>query len=177
MWSRLLIVRPLVALVSFAIGVLSVSTLQYWSSFNALKLETISNEEYAREISVCDLGEPSGKFVGKRISVNATVYHVSISEEWQSEDFIYVYPLGPPGCSVVDPFDPFILTELDLQNYSGPHSNLKFELGPFEREVNVHILGIVKKAEKSDSSVRYRIQPEKIEVISSWREFTPKGAG
>jgi hypothetical protein len=53
----------------------------------------------------------------------------------------------PPGCSVFDPFDPFILTELDLQNYSGPHSNLKFELGPFEREVNVHILGIVKKAE------------------------------
>jgi hypothetical protein len=77
MWIRLLIGRPLVALVSFAIGVLSVSTLQYWNSFSALKLEPIPNDEYAREISVCELGEPSGKFVGKRISVNATVYHVS----------------------------------------------------------------------------------------------------
>jgi hypothetical protein len=64
MWIRLLIVRTMVALVSFAIGVFSVSTLQYWSSFNDLKLEPISNEEYAREISVCDLGEPSGNLSG-----------------------------------------------------------------------------------------------------------------
>ncbi len=169
-------VRPFVALACFTIGVLSVTTIQYWSAFDVLKLEPISREKFVREISVCDLGEPSGKFVGKRISANALVYYVSWSNDEHSEDFIFVYPLMPPGCSGVEPFDSFILTELDLQGYSGPHSNLKFALGPFEREVDVRILGTVEKVERIDSCVKYKIKAEEIEVLSPWREFTPKAA-
>jgi hypothetical protein len=151
-------------------------SLQSWNSFGDLELEPIVAEEFASEISVCDLG--SGRFVGKRISVKALVYHVSWNSDEQSEDFIFVYPLMPVGCSVDDSgqYDPLILTELDLQNYFGPHSNLEFELGPFEREVDVHIVGTVSETRKSDSLIKYKIQPEKIELISPWRGFSPKGA-
>jgi hypothetical protein len=107
--------------------------------------------------------------------VVATVYHVSWNVDWGSEDFLFVHPLLPLGCANSD-FDPFITTELDLHRYAGPNSNLKFALGPFEREVDVRILGTVKKAEKRGSLVEYKIEPEDIELVSPWREFTPKGA-
>jgi hypothetical protein len=127
--------------------------------------------EFPLTVSACDLDEPSGKLLGKLILIDAIVWHVAWNKEG-SEDFVLVEPL-PSACSG---FDPSVTTELDLRNYSGPNKNLESRLGRFKREVDIQIVGKVKMSEKGYPEVLYRIVPENIKIISTWRRFTPKGA-
>ncbi len=168
--------RILIATLAFAVGVLSVWEIEYRNLLDVPEPDSVSNQESALRINACGLGEPSGAFVGKRVILNALVYHVSWDNGVDSEDFIFVHPRNEEWCTGA--YDPFIITELDLRDYHGPHSNLKSHLGSFEYEVDVSVIGTVQKVEaRAHSLLKYGIKPEKIKIISPWREFTPKGAG
>jgi hypothetical protein len=136
------------------------------SGFDAGKLAAIP-------VAVCELHEKSGKFVGKSVVVEATVYAV--------DDYIIVHEILGKVCGYhIDSaqWDPFVLTTLDLTDYFGPNQDLKYllrEKKPFS-EIDVRITGTVKRLPKNDNLLYYTIEPETIEVISPWREFEPKGA-
>ena len=160
------------ALATLMIGISSVYVFRYYDDAAIPSAETILVEDPVLRVNACELSESGGRFIDTRISVDATIWHVSWSNKQQSADFVMVEQIEP--CH--GPYDPFINTELDLQNYIGPNQNLKDVLGPFKREVDVRIVGTLKRSEKQDHLVFYRIVPEEIQLISPWRKFTTKAA-
>jgi hypothetical protein len=172
----LYIARAITFVLAFAVGVLF-AVLSTPLTIDIEDIEPISPPERAWEITACEMGDASRDLVNSKLSFHATVYHVDYALDDYSEDFVNIHPLPFEIC-YDDTYDPFITIELDLDGYSGPNSNLKFNLGPFEREVDVRVVGMVVRSRKAGigKSKRYTVRPDIIELVSPFREFTPKGA-
>jgi hypothetical protein len=160
--------RLLVAIFTFSIGV---AVFAAWVSFGESP-EPVSSiiDEFPDAISlnVCELSETAGKWVGKRVVIDATIYSV--------DDQFIVYPISG-SCLSFETFDSFVFTDLDLDNYFGPNQNLKYILRDKrpKSEVDVRIEGIVRRAPKNNELVYYLIDSSNMTIISPLRKFTPKG--
>jgi len=168
------VTRAVIAAVTFTVGI-GAFCASLWvfplPDVPAVESRSEGIKPGAISVNVFEMSEKSGKFVGKSVIVDATIYATG--------DYVRVSP-NLPCHDICDPegFDPFVLIDLDLTNYFGPNQSLKYllrERKPFS-EIDVRIRGTVKRIFDPDHLFLYSIEPENIEVISQWRKFEPKGS-
>jgi hypothetical protein len=161
------LLKPSIAVLTFLVG-LTAFFLLSWPDPGPVSLPVAE----PIRISVCDLEEPSGRFVNQRVEVTATVYEISDPRR------LVLYP-AEYVCKYA-PVDNSVFTELDLEDYAGPDSNLMnlFETERRGFEIDLKITGTIRKLPLSDRNhlFFYSLEPDNIEIISPWRKFEPKGA-
>jgi hypothetical protein len=129
------------------------------------------------ETSVCKIEDYSHDFNGKLVSFRATTY------AFDSE--LVLFPLG---CTMEgDGSNYFLDPSIKLNNFSGANADLITILQSQKprsnhpnykeiKEVDIKVVGIVKEFYDHDGYKRYSIIPKKIEIISPFRQFEPRGA-
>ena len=172
------IIKVITVLLTFLIG-LCVSCV--WNIFAIpLPVEisaSLNSEPAPIETSVCQIEDYSNDFKGKTVSFKATTF--AFDRE------LILYPLH---CTMQgDGSNYFLDPTLELRNFRGTNNNLitilQSQRPPSNhpnykdvKEVDIKVTGIVKEFYDEDGHKIYSVVPEQIEIISAFRQFTPKGA-
>ncbi|HEY0427349.1 MAG TPA: hypothetical protein VGC76_06045 [Pyrinomonadaceae bacterium] len=169
---KALILKIIAFFLTFFIGFI-VSTS--WVFGKLPQIEIVPEFDFAPiETSVCAISDYSSDFNGKLISFKATAYAVD------SELILF-----PINCVMSG--DNYLSPTLEYRNYFGTHNNLisllQTERPPSAKpdytnfkEVDIRVIGIVKEFYDERGRKLYSVIPKKIQIISSFRQFEPKGA-
>ena len=167
-------INLITALLTFLIGI---GAFLFWNVLmtndfqSKIKGESIP-EQTAIQTSVCHIEEAPNNFDGKSVIFDATAYVVY-------DGTIILYPVNCNSVYIGN----LNFSKLELKSYTGMHSNLttfleggRLNSGENFKEVDIKVTGTMKITYDGEGDKWYSVTPTNIEIISSFREFEPKGA-
>lgn len=130
---------------------------------DALDEETIACNFTPTFVSICQLNDSPDSFDGKQVMTEATLY-----ASGSDENVLYPINCFQTGSEIHWTF-------LELKEFKKLHAALRIK-EPYYKEVDVRVIGTVKKIYDKNGESNYLIVPDSIEIISPFRKFTAKGA-
>ena len=158
------LIKIFAALLAFSIGI----------SFTNFCFPTIPNVEIPDEskifvcdmspeaVSICKLDDEPDIYDGKWVMTEATIFATGNRNI-----------LHPIDCYQTS--NKIHWTFVNLKNFKSFSQNIRISK-PYKKEVDVRVTGTVKKIYNKYGKKEYLIIADTIEIISPFREFTPKAA-
>lgn len=160
-----LLIKLFIAGLTFYLGLITFDCLDISTLPKVIAPVNLDTFYIASPVTVCELDDNPDKYDGEIVETFATIYAVD------SENILY-----PMNCFCQGDIH-FSFLELTEKNST---QHYLFEAlrndKPFKKEIDVRIVGEVVKFKHKDLGNSYLIIPKKIEIISPFRKFTPKGA-
>jgi hypothetical protein len=170
------VIKILIGFLTISIGV---SAAFLWNLFTTLpqvevKENQIISEKFKPiEITACQVLDIPTSYDGKLVSIEATAY--------VNSNRVILFPNKNCYEPLSDDFQ-LIFPVLDLKGFTGNNNNLKSSLESLAlasseaKEVDLRVIGLVKRFYDKDKKLQYSILPTTIELLTPIRKFEVKGA-